>query len=491
MNTPHPLHPSSDPSDRIADTPVVATPATGLARGALFDSLSLPAEVQSGIRDAGFARCTPIQDQVFPLTLAGRDVAAQAQTGTGKTAAFLITVFAKLLANRRAVQPGAPRALIIAPTRELVVQIAHDAHVLGGHTGLVIHAVYGGVDYRKQRDQIEEGVDVLIGTPGRLIDYLKQRVYTLRRAEALVIDEADRMFDMGFIRDLRFLLRHLPPVTQRQSMLFSATLSYAVLELAYEHMNDPAHVSASAEQVTAEKIEHLIYHVGNHEKLSLLVGILRREASERVLIFTNMRRTAQHLVDALQANGIGAAPITGDMEQRKRLSILEQFKAGELPVLVATDVASRGLHIEAVTHVINYDLPLDPEDYVHRTGRTARAGAEGTAISLVSVDTAEALAPIESLIGFKLPFAIPDESAFVTVVHPRRRRRTEPTRERRPHHGRHGDQKPRPHAHDRQSKSAASEKRTHHPPESPPAAASRRRRRRGRGGGPGRPTGES
>jgi ATP-dependent RNA helicase RhlB len=416
--TPAPESPSA--ASESADGPggPVAT-----APGTPFASLDVPPEVSDGIRDAGFTHCTPIQDKVLPLALAGRDTAGQAQTGTGKTAAFLITLFTKLLANRQPLRPGSPRALVIAPTRELVVQIAQDAKVLGAHTGLVIHAVYGGVDYRKQRDKIEDGIDVLIGTPGRLIDYFKQRVYTLRRAEVLVIDEADRMFDMGFIRDLRFLLRRLPPPTQRQSMLFSATLSYAVLELAYEHMNDPTHVSASSAQITAENIEHCIYHVGREEKLSLLVGLLRHEAGDRVLVFTNMRRTAHQLVDDLEINGIDAAPITGEIEQRRRLNILSRFKSGDLPVLVATDVASRGLHIDGVTHVINYDLPQDAEDYVHRVGRTARAGATGKALSLVSEDDAEALDPIERLTGFKMPFVIPEEALVATVKRARRRPR--------------------------------------------------------------------
>jgi ATP-dependent RNA helicase RhlB len=328
--------------------------------------------VRAGIRDAGFTHCTPIQEKVLPVSLRGRDIAGQAQTGTGKTAAFLVTVFTKLVRTPRPYQPAAPRALVIAPTRELVVQIAADARILGGHTGLTVQAVYGGVDYRKQRDALGDGVDLLIGTPGRLIDYFKQQAYTLRRAEIVVIDEADRMFDMGFIRDLRFLLRRLPPYAERQSMLFSATLSYDVLELAYEHMNDAVHLSVSTKRMTPEKIDHLVYHVGAHEKARLLIGLLRHEGGKRVLVFTNMRRTAGDLVGILESNGIEAAPITGDMDQRHRLRILERFKTGDLPVLVATDVASRGLHIEGVTHVVNYDLPQDPEDYVHRTAPRAR-----------------------------------------------------------------------------------------------------------------------
>jgi ATP-dependent RNA helicase RhlB len=478
----------------------------GSTTGTEFDSIDLPREVRAGIRDAGFTHCTPIQDKVLPLALAGRDVAAQAQTGTGKTAVFLITLFTKLLASARPARPGAPRALIIAPTRELAVQIFNDAKLLGGHTGFAIHAVYGGVNYRKQREILEQSVDVVIGTPGRLIDYFKQRVYTLRRAEVLVVDEADRMFDMGFIRDLRFLLRRLPPFSQRQSMLFSATLSYQVLELAYEHMNDPVHVSASAERITADKIEHVIYHVGRQEKPSLLIGLLRREASSRVLIFTNMRRTAQRLGEILQANGISAAPITGDMEQRQRLRILDSFKAGELPVLVATDVASRGLHIEAVTHVINYDLPQDPEDYVHRTGRTARAGATGEAVSLVSEEDVDALEPIERLIGFKLAFVIPDDSVLAPVVHLGKRR----SREERPkprdrvarsNEGRRRTRDPRPerpqahhqaqHAHTAQGSPGGapqSERRSHGPSDPPPT---RRRRRRRRQASAPTPTGRS
>ena len=232
------------------------------SEGRTFASFDLPAPVMEGIRAAGFTHCTPIQEKVLPLSLAGRDVAGQAQTGTGKTAAFLITFFTRILrAQREAHGPG-PRALVIAPTRELVVQITEDARLLGQATGLTTHAVYGGVDYKKQRDQLQAGVDLLVGTPGRLIDYHRQHALDLRNVEMLVIDEADRMFDMGFIKDLRYLLRRLPPYDRRQSMLFSATLSFDVMELAYVFMNDAEKVSVTPEQVTAENIEHLVYHVG-------------------------------------------------------------------------------------------------------------------------------------------------------------------------------------------------------------------------------------
>ena len=393
--------------------------------GRRFDSFDLPPEVRAGIQRAGFTHCTPIQEKVLPLTLGGRDVAGQAQTGTGKTAAFPITIFTRLLARQRPGRPAAPRALVIAPTRELVVQIAADARLLGEATPFTIHAVYGGIDYRKQRADVQSGVDVLIGTPGRLIDYFKQRVYDLRSVEILVIDEADRMFDMGFIKDLRYILRQLPSYDRRQSMLFSATLTHDVMELAYVFMNDAVRVAVTPEQVTAEKVEHLVYHVGVHEKMPLLIGILRREKDSRVLVFVNMRRSAERIVRTLEANGCSAAAITGDVDQRRRLKVLGDFKEGRLPILVATDVASRGLHIEAVTHVVNYDLPLDPEDYVHRVGRTARAGASGHAISLACEDYVEGLEPIERYIGFKLPFEVPEDDMLVHPVH-------HPPRERRP-----------------------------------------------------------
>src|SRR6202158_3267999 len=244
----------------------------------LLTDYPLPDEVRWGLAEAGFVYAPPTQAKARPITLAGRDVAGQAQTGTGKTAAFLITIFARLLRHSATqISDPAPRALVIAPTRELVMQILHDAEQLGRYTGLSMQAVYGGIDYRKQRDLLQQGCDILVGTPGRLIDYLKQRVYSLRRAETLVIDEADRMFDMGFIADLRFMLRRLPPYQKRQSMLFSATLSYAVMELAYEHMNDPVKVSVTPEQLTAENVEHVLYHVGRHEKLPLLLGLFQRE----------------------------------------------------------------------------------------------------------------------------------------------------------------------------------------------------------------------
>ncbi|HUG35402.1 MAG TPA: DEAD/DEAH box helicase, partial [Candidatus Limnocylindrales bacterium] len=355
-----------------------------------FTSLDLPEPVLQGIRDAGFVSATPIQEAALPLALKGKDVAGQSQTGTGKTAAFLISAFARCLSHPAPARggPTAPRVLIIAPTRELVVQIEADAHLLGNRTGLTTLAVYGGIDYAKQRDALRDGCDILVGTPGRLIDYLKQHVWSPSRVEVLVIDEADRMFDMGFIADLRFILRRLPKPERRQSFLFSATLSFRVMELTWEFMNNPTQITISPQQKTVEKAEQVLYHVGRDEKFSLLLGLLKREGGSRILIFANTREEARRLEDRLERNGWKARALTGDVDQRKRLRILADFKEGELPVLVATDVASRGLHIEGVSHVVNWDLPQDAEDYVHRIGRTARAGAAGKAISFADESSA-------------------------------------------------------------------------------------------------------
>jgi ATP-dependent RNA helicase RhlB len=311
---------------------------------------------------------------------------------------------------------NSPQALIIAPTRELADQIYHEAERLGKFTGFRFLAVYGGVDYQKQMDTLQKGVDVLIGTPGRLIDYYKQHVYSLKKTRYLIIDEADRMFDMGFIDDLRYLIKKMPPYSKRQSMLFSATLSYRVMELAYEHMNLPEKISITPEKVTVEQVEQVLYHVGKHEKIPLLLGLLKRESPERALIFVNTRRAADMVVERLNRNGWKVEAITGDIIQKKRLRILADFKDGKLPILVATDVASRGIHVEGVTHVINLDLPQDAEDYVHRIGRTGRAGATGKAISLADEEYVYSLEEIEKYIGQKIPVAWAEESLYVREI---------------------------------------------------------------------------
>jgi ATP-dependent RNA helicase RhlB len=358
-----------------------------------------------GIRDAGFTVCTPIQAQTLPIALAGKDVAGQAQTGTGKTAAFLVALYQSLLTR-----PPSPtrsktsvRALIVAPTRELAVQIHHDGEILGRHTGLKQAVVYGGVDYEKQRRQLEEGVDVLIGTPGRLIDYFKQHVFDLRHAQALVLDEADRMFDLGFIADIRYLMRRLPHPEKRQSMLFSATLSHRVLELAYEHMNNPELVRIEPDKMTVDRVRQMMYYPAMEEKVPLLVALLRQYEARRTMIFVNTKRAAERLESTLNANGFHAQALSGDVPQNKRLRFLRDFHNGDLAVLIATDVASRGLHIPDVSHVFNFDLPQDAADYVHRIGRTARAGAEGDAISFACEEYAVSLPEIEDYLGHKIP----------------------------------------------------------------------------------------
>jgi len=374
-----------------------------------FTDLDLPAEVMRGIEGVGFVDLTPVQEESIPLALMGRDVAAQAQTGTGKTAAFLITLFTRLLNNPPSAT-GPPRALVIAPTRELVVQICADAEGLGASCPFKVQAIFGGVDYEKQRRALQTGVDVIVATPGRLIDYVKQNIFSLKHVEALVIDEADRMFDMGFIRDLRYILRKLPPFEKRQTMLFSATLSHRVMELAYEFMNLAEKVSIEPEQVTAERVEQIVYHVARREKFPLLLGLLKQEQEEiRAMVFVNTKKEGEHLSGRLQMNDYKVAYLSGDIAQKKRLRVIEDFKAGKLNLLVATDVASRGLHVEDVTHVVNYDLPQDAEDYVHRIGRTARAGAGGKSISFADEDLAYFLPDIEEYIGQKIPSTIPHD----------------------------------------------------------------------------------
>lgn len=377
-----------------------------------FTELKLPEAVQRGVSDADFAHLTPVQEESIPLALAGKDVAAQAQTGTGKTAAFLIALFCRLIKSKEPTNNN-PRALVMAPTRELVVQICNDAELLGRHTGLKVQPIFGGMDYAKQRQALKDGVDIVVATPGRLIDYYKQRVFSLKRVEALVIDEADRMFDMGFIKDLRYLLRNLPAYDKRQTMLFSATLSPQVMELAYEFMDLAERVEIAPDQVTADGIDQVLYHVSRREKFPLLLGLLRREAGvERVLLFVNTKAEAERLNALLQANNVASELLSGDIPQKKRMRILDQFKLGSLTHLVATDVASRGIHVDNVSHVINYDLPQDREDYVHRIGRTARAGAVGRAISFADEETVYVLDEIEDFLGFRIPSEMPGDEDF-------------------------------------------------------------------------------
>jgi len=371
-----------------------------------FSSFDLHPALIAGLEAAGFTRCTPIQALTLPLALNGRDVAGQAQTGTGKTLAFLVAVVDRLLkrpalADRKAEDP---RALILAPTRELAIQIHKDAVKLGDQLGLKFALVYGGVDYDKQRELLQRGADVIIATPGRLIDYVKQhKVVSLHACEMCVLDEADRMFDLGFIKDIRFLLRRMPERTTRQTLLFSATLSHRVLELAYEHMNEPEKLVVETEFITAAKVRQKLYYPADEEKLPLLIGLLSRSEGARTMVFVNTKAFVERVARGLERAGYRVGVLSGDVPQKKRESLLKKFQAGQLELLVATDVAARGLHIDGVSHVYNYDLPFDAEDYVHRIGRTARLGAEGDAISFACERYGMSLPDIEAYIDQKIP----------------------------------------------------------------------------------------
>ncbi|MGM0564447.1 MAG: ATP-dependent RNA helicase RhlB [Pseudomonadota bacterium] len=391
-----------------------------------FDALPLDGALKDSIAAAGFEYCTPIQAQALPLALEGQDIAGQAQTGTGKSAAFLVATFQHLIEKPPAddrPQNGV-RALILAPTRELAIQIHKDAEQLSQHLDLKLGLAYGGANYERQRETIQAGVDVLIGTPGRLIDFWKQKVFSLKHCQVLVLDEADRMFDLGFIDDVRFLLRRCPPPGERLSLLFSATLSLRVQELAYEHMNNPQKVEVAAEQVTAERVEQRLYHPANEEKIPLLLGLFKKHQPERSIIFVNTKRNADTVWGYFKGNGIEAALLSGDVPQNKRTRMVEKFKNGELKALVATDVASRGLHIPDVSHVFNYDLPQSGEDYVHRIGRTGRAGASGWALSFACEDTAFNLMDIEEYIEGSIPTEPVSDDLLATPeppVKPKRR----------------------------------------------------------------------
>ncbi len=381
-----------------------------------FSSFDLPAEVLQGIEESGFLYCTPIQAETLPIALKGQDIAGQAQTGTGKTAAFLLATYVHLLQHPPSPQRDKtqPRCIVLAPTRELAVQIHKDAEMLGKYTGLRHVAIYGGTGYDSQKQALLDGVDILIGTPGRIIDYFKQGVFNLKAIQVLILDEADRMFDLGFVKDIRYLLRRMPPAEKRLNMLFSATLSHRVNELAYEHMNNPQQVVIESENVTADRVSESIYYPAMEEKIPLLFGILQQRSDERIVIFINTKRVAEKIDAYFRSNGINAAMLSGDVPQNKRMRIMNDFTNGKLRILVATDVAARGLHVDDVSLVINYDLPQDAEDYVHRIGRTGRAGASGEAISFACEEYVLSLPEIEDYIGHKIPVAAISNDMLVT-----------------------------------------------------------------------------
>ena len=373
-----------------------------------FNQFNLHSQLQQGLNKAGFIRCTPIQELTLPVALAGRDIAAQAQTGTGKTAAFLVAVMNRLLSARPVTLSSSPqpRALIIAPTRELAIQIDRDAQAMGATSSLKTALIYGGVDYEKQRQQLQHGCDIIIATPGRLLDYYRQHLFDLKSIEVMVVDEADRMFDLGFIRDVRFIFRRLPAREKRQVLLFSATLSHRVLELAYEHMHEAQKLVVQTDNITADKVKQRIYFPAKEEKCALLLNLLDREKTGRSLIFVNTRAVADQVTEKVKQHGYRVAALSGDVPQPKRQKLLQRFEHHQLDMLVCTDVAARGLHISGVSHVFNYDLPQDAEDYVHRIGRTARLGAEGDAISFACDLYAMSLPDIETYIKQKIPVAM-------------------------------------------------------------------------------------
>lgn len=368
-----------------------------------FRTIGLKDAILRGLDEAGFTLCTPIQEKTLPIALTGKDVAGQAQTGTGKTCAFLVAAFQRLLTQLAKPDGEGPRALILAPTRELAIQIHKDALLLGKYTGLSFALAYGGTDYAKQLEAVKAGPDVLIGTPGRIIDYYKQQAFHLRNIQVVVLDEADRMFDLGFIRDIRYLLRRTPKPNQRLGLLFSATLSYRVTELAYEHMNNPQLIRIEPEQVASKTVAQSAYYPSNEQKIPLLIGLLRKFKPQRSIVFVNTKRAAELVNAYLNANGFESGVLSGDVPQPKRQQLLKRFQENELPLMIATDVAARGLHIPDVSHVFNFDLPQDVEDYVHRIGRTARLGAAGEAISFVCEEFVYSLPEIERFIGQKIP----------------------------------------------------------------------------------------
>ena len=376
-----------------------------------FDSVALHPDLKQGIASLGFTKKTPIQEQVLRFTLAGHDAIGRAQTGTGKTAAFLISIINDLLNNPVHDERfrGEPRALILAPTRELALQIENDAIALLKYTKLNVVTLLGGVDYDKQRKALDKRfVDIMVATPGRLIDFLDQKEVWLDRLEFLVIDEADRLLDMGFIPSVKRIVRLAPPKADRQTLMFSATFSYDVLNLAQQWLFEPVTVEIEPEQKTNERVHQRVFIVGRRDKERLLKELLESEPIEKVMIFANRRDQVRKLYDRLKTQGYKVGMLSGEIPQDKRIKMLDQFKAGKTQIMIATDVAGRGIHVDNVSHVINYTLPEQADDYVHRIGRTGRAGASGVSISFACEDDSFLLADLEKAIGQKLPLERPE-----------------------------------------------------------------------------------
>ena len=374
-----------------------------------FHDLGLPDQVMRGIHKLGFQYCTPIQAESLPQAILGRDTIGQAQTGTGKSAAFLLTILNKLIKEQPEERYASePRALVVAPTRELVIQIGKDATGLAKYTDLNIVTIVGGMDYEAQRKMLRDNVvDLLVATPGRLIDFMGSQDVFLDQVEVLVLDEADRMLDMGFIPDVRRIVRATPDKDYRQTLLYSATFNYDVRILIDQWTQNPHKVVIEPEQVTTDRVEQKLYLVADSEKFSLLEKTIKDESPERLIIFANRRDLTRNLCDQLNKQGHKAALLSGEVNQDKRIKTLERFRKGSVTIMVATDVAGRGIHVDGVTHVINYTLPEDPEDYVHRIGRTGRAGKKGVSVSFVSEDDAFVLPDLEKYLGAKLELTQP------------------------------------------------------------------------------------
>ena len=416
---------SSSPKERAKIMPETTwdpsefhiAPAKGKTR---FHDLDLPIEIMHAIHDLRFEYCTPIQAAILPDALAGIDVTGKAQTGTGKTAAFLITILTHLIrrpsSEKR--QPGTPRALIMVPTRELALQVNKDASLLGKYCRCKVVAVFGGMDYQKQKQMLAERVvDIVVATPGRLLDFKQQADVHLGKVEILVIDEADEMLNMGFIPDIRQIVHSIPPRAQRQTMLFGATLTSQVTRLASQWTRDPVTVDIDPEQVAVDTVDQVLYLVRARERFTVLYNMVTQQNLKRVLVFCNRRDQTRRLADRLTAHGISCAVLSGDIAQKKRIRTLEDFRSGTIRVMVATDVAGRGIHIEGISHVVNYNLPLDAEDYVHRIGRTGRAGATGASVGFATEDESFQIPAIEKYLAETLRCVYPDD-ALLTPVSP-------------------------------------------------------------------------
>lgn len=384
-----------------------------------FHDLDLPLALMHAIADQEFQFCTPIQSQALPEALLGKDLIARASTGTGKSAVFLIAIFTRLLQEQergKAAPMGTPRALIIAPTRELVIQIVKDAKALAKYTDLRIVSVYGGTDYRKQEKSLtDHPVDVVVATPGRLLDFESKKILHLNRAAIMVLDEADRMLDMGFIPDVRKIIYKTPPKEQRQTMLFSATFTPEVRQLSAQWCKDPITVETESDQVAVDTVQQIVYLTTTAEKFTVLYNLIAHKEHERIMIFANMKNETRRLSERLERHGVKCTLLSGDVPQEKRTARLEAFREGRVKVMVATDVAGRGIHIAGISHVINYTLPYEPEDYVHRIGRTGRAGVSGISISFACEEDAFVLPEIEAYIGETLHCVQPDESLLIAV----------------------------------------------------------------------------